>query len=247
MYRHALTLTKLLDSIAHEVRAVGKEIRGTVSVGIPNSMAARLAVPLFQQIRDELPFVELRVVEGITASLSQDLTSGGLDMAILYETDSLHGFERTPLLRERLYFVTSRNPVTRSRLKSSSIKLDEVATWPLVLPPRNNGIRILLEEEFQRARLKPTVLAEVTGVRTMLELVRLGVASCITIQVNLLTIYNQGDFLILPIREPELLRSAALFCPRLPSAQLATLEVKRIIEEQVRLALDQGTWPGAVA
>ena len=247
LYRHALAITKHAETAAQEVPRVDQEIRGKVAVGIPNSTAAVLAVPLLRAVRAEFPHVQLTIVEGLSGLLAEQLVSGRLDFSILFQTEPLRGFQCRPLLAERLHFVSADPRMVRSLARASGIGLAQVLGRPLILPPQPNGIRVLLEREALRAGLQPNVVADLTGVETMLAAVRAGIADTVMMAANAVGRVQESALAIVPVQAPVIERHASLFEPEqfaLPAAAACTRDILlRTVEALVR----DEAWPGARA
>lgn len=244
-YRNAVAVLKHVETATHEVKRLDKEVRGDVSVGIPNSTAAVLALRLLKAVRRELPHVQLTVVEGLSGLLAEQLAGGRLDFSILFDTQSMRGFVQTPLLAEKLHFVSADPAVVRKHAGKNGIALREVLGRPLILPPQPNGIRVLLEREALRAGLKPNVVAGVTGLDTMRAAVEAGVADSVMMAANALRQDAAGDLLVLPIRTPVIERNAGLFEPARFELPAAASCVRDIMLRLVRELVEHGQWPGA--
>lgn len=245
LYRHAQAVIKHVDAIGPSIHELDQEIRGAVTIGLPNSTADILAVPLLKRVREELPHVELCIAEGLSGMLAEQLTAGRLDLCILFQSEALRGFTHVPLMKERLHFVSTLAQAHEAYAGASAIALKEVAKWPLVLPPQPNGIRVLLEREAARANLRLQVVADLGGMRTMLSAVEAGVASSVTMAANAVAHGRRRNLLILPIRHPEIDRAAGLFQPQHFSLSAAARGVRDITLRLVASMMSQGKWPGA--
>lgn len=248
LYLHALAIVKHVDTAAHEVRQLDKEIRGHVAVGIPNSTAQVLAPPLLIAVREELPLVQLTLVEGLSGLLTEQLSSGRLDFSILFDAaEPVRGFRQRPLLAEQLHFV-SVDPKLRSKSGGNTgIALKDVLRRPLILPPQPNGIRALLEREALRLGLQPTVVADVTGVSTMLAAVRAGVGDTVMMAVNAQSGALDRSLIVRPVRSPVIERHACLFEPAQFALPAAAGRVRDILLRTVHRLIETGDWPGARA
>lgn len=244
LYRHALAIAKHVETATHEVKRIDKEIRGKVALGLPNSTAEVLALPLLEAVRSELPYVQLTIVEGLSGLLAEQLGSGRIDLSVLFDTEPVRGFQQTPLLAERLHFVSANPEMLRRRRSARGIPLQDVLARPLILPPQPNGTRVLLEREALRLGMRPIVVADVTGVATMLAAVRAGVADTVMMAVNARDGRNDG-LLVEPVRAPVIERHAALFAPSQYALPAATTCVRDILLRIVRDLMASGGWPGA--
>lgn len=246
LYRHAQEIIKQVDTIGQSIREMDKEVRGAVTIGLPSSTADFLAVPLLKAVRQELPHVELGIVEGLSGMLSEQLTAGRLDMCMLFETEAIRGFAHVPLLNERLHFVSTIPEAHAAYAGAHAITFKEVTKWPLVLPPKPNGIRVLLEREAARADLQLQVVAELSGMRTMLSAVQTGLASSVTTAANAVGHgRRRRNLLILPIRNPAIDRSIGLFQPQQFSLSVAARSVREVTLRLTIGLVAQGKWLGA--
>lgn len=245
LYRHAQAIIKYVDAIGQSIHEIDKEVRGTVTIGLPNSTADLLAVPLLKAVLQELPHVELGIVEGLSGMLSEQLMAGRLDLCILFETEAIRGFDRVPLLKERLHFISTLPAAHAAYAGARAINLKDLVKWPLVLPPKPNSIRVLLEREATRADLQLQVVADLSSMRTMLSAVEAGLASSVTMAANAVGHGRRKNLLMLPIRNPTIDRSASLFQPQQFSLSGAARSVREISLRLINGFITQGKWPGA--
>ncbi|MDB5858192.1 MAG: LysR family transcriptional regulator [Ramlibacter sp.] len=245
LYRNAVTILKHVETASQEVKRVDKEIRGSVAVGIPNSTAAVLALHLLTAVRQELPHVQLTIVEGLSGLLAEQLASGRLDFSILFDTEPMRGFVQKPLLAEKLHFVSADPEMIRTHGGKIGISLREVLRRPLILPPQPNGIRVLLEREASRVGLQPNVVAGVTGVQTMRAAVHAGVADSVMMAANAIREHGTGELLVQPIRAPVIERIAALCEPAQFALPAAASCVRDIMLRLVNELVSRDQWPGA--
>ena len=244
VYRHALAVAKHIEAATEEVRHVDKDVHGKVAVGLPHSTADVLALPLLKTVREQLPHVVISLHEGLSGVLGEQLASGQLDFSILFDTEPRRGFQATPLVAERLHFVSASAELLRAHSSSREISLQAVLQRPLILPPQPNGIRVLIEREALRADLKPHVIADITGVQTMLAAVKDGIADTVMMAANAPVTHAGQRLLVLPVGPPFIARTAALFEPSHFTLTTAAARVKEITLNLVSELVSQGAWPG---
>jgi len=245
MYLHAQAVIKHIEAAGDTIRSLDREVRGTVSVGIPSSTAAILALPLLTAVRAQLPLVELSIVEGLSGLLSEQLATAKLDLSVLFHDEPLRGFERLPLFIERLHFV-SVDPLARKKFgRARSIDFSEVVKWPLVLPSRPNSIRMLLEREALRANRELKVIAELSGVKTIVGAVESGLGSSIMMAANTIAMSPRKAAVFLPISNPIMDRTAWLFQPEHSSLTVAATRVRELVIQLVKSLITDKRWPGA--
>jgi LysR family nitrogen assimilation transcriptional regulator len=160
-------------------------LAGRVAVGLPNSVARVLAVPLTRAVREAMPEARLSISEGLSSGLQEGLASGRLDIVVLYNAQPSRELDIIPLLDEDLLLVRVRPPGLHEDPPPGPVTLQEVAAMPLVIPSRPNAIRMHVESEMAHAGLKPNVALEIDGVTAILDLVLDG-AGCAILSHNAL-------------------------------------------------------------
>jgi len=164
---HGRGVLHQIDRIREELSRVNGALSGRVSVGLPPTVAQILTVPLIRAIRTQLPHAKLAVSEGMTPYIIQGLTSGGLDVGLLYNPTPNPDIDTEPMIYEPLVLVglrakgASRGPIT----------LAEVVRLPLIMPGRLHTMRRLVEAEMAGISRKPNIVCEVDGYPATLALV----------------------------------------------------------------------------
>ncbi|MDO5625050.1 MAG: LysR substrate-binding domain-containing protein [Pseudomonadota bacterium] len=171
---HARGILHQVASTREALEHVRGGLAGRVALGLPPSVARALAVPLMQAFQAELPEARLAITEGLSASMQEQLLSGRLDVALLYNAQPLPGLELAPLASEELLLVQAASAAPQRR---RALPLPELARLPLVIPSRPNAIRMHVEAEMDAAACVPQVALEIDGVAAILDLVA-GGAGC---------------------------------------------------------------------
>lgn len=170
--------------ILHQVERVREDmgrvrggLAGRVAIGMPTSVSKVLTVPLSRAFCAHMPNAKLSISEGLSVAMQESLTSGRLDIALLYNTQPTPELEITKLLEEDLFLVEARGTMT-SR-DTQAISLRDLASIPLVIPSRPNALRTLLDAEMAAVNQRPTIALEIDGVAAMLDLVADGAGAAV--------------------------------------------------------------------
>jgi LysR family tcuABC transcriptional regulator len=123
-------------------------------------------------MKSRYPEVEIHIVESFSGYLSNMLNLRQLDLAVLFEIESAHSWEITPLLSEGLFALYS--PYFEITTPPDGLSLQQVVDLPLILPSRRHGFRRVLETRFAQIGLTPSAITEVDSLSFLLELVRSG-------------------------------------------------------------------------
>ncbi|MFT4241249.1 MAG: LysR substrate-binding domain-containing protein [Acidovorax sp.] len=160
-------------------------LSGRVAIGLPNSVARVMTVPLTRAFRQELPEARLSISEGLSSALLEGLASGRLDIVVLYNAQPARDIDVSHLIDEDLLLVRARPPGLAEDPPPGPIALADVARLPLVIPSRPNAIRMYVESEMASIDCRPEVALEIDGVSAILDLVADG-AGCAVLSRNAL-------------------------------------------------------------
>ncbi|CAN7609567.1 LysR family transcriptional regulator [Acidovorax sp. Leaf76] len=160
-------------------------LSGRVAIGLPNSVARVMTVPLTRAFRQELPEARLSISEGLSGAILEGLVSGRLDIVVLYNAQPSRDIDVAHLIDEDLVLVRVRPPGLAEDPPPGPIPLAEVARLPLIIPSRPNAIRMHVESEMANIGCRPEVALEIDGVSAILDLVADG-AGCAILSRNAL-------------------------------------------------------------
>jgi LysR family nitrogen assimilation transcriptional regulator len=183
-----------------------------------------------------MPDAQLSISEGLSASMQENLLSGRLDIALLYNATSTPGLELWPLVQEELWLVQPRPPGLLEDPPPPPISLKEVSQIPLVIPSRPNAIRMHVESEMAELGCRPQIALEIDGVTAILELVADGAGSAILSRNAVTRSIMPSAFVTRPISEPQLsIQLSTAVSSQRPSTmtQQATLNLIREKAQQL--------------
>ena len=136
-----------LDAIRSDVARLGTELTGDVRFGVIGTTARWLVAGLLDGLRVEHPRVRTVVVEASTTSLTLQLESGHLDLAVVnLPVDDLE-LATEPLFEEDLVLVA---PADHPLARHDRVTLAQLGEHPLLLSAPGTALRD--ELELQAAR-----------------------------------------------------------------------------------------------
>ncbi|MCW5234946.1 LysR substrate-binding domain-containing protein [Verminephrobacter eiseniae] len=194
LLKHGRSILHQVARTREELGRVRGALAGRVAIGLPPSIAKVLTVPLTRAFRAQLPDAALAISEGLSVAMQELLTTGLLDIALLYNTASGPGMETTALLEEDLFLVQRRSPgqPDAEALAQVPLPLDELSRFPLVIPTRPNALRMLVESELAARGRRPQISLEIDGVAAILDLVADG-AGCAVLPMNAVSTCGKPD------------------------------------------------------
>jgi len=226
LLEHGRGILHQVERAREELGRVRGALAGRVAVGLPPSVAKVLTVPLIREFRRRMPDATLSVSEGLSVAMQESLAQGRLDIALLYNAVPSPGIEVTPLLDEDLFLVERRGRKANA-VSASPISLRDVANLPLIIPSRPNAIRMLVETEMAKHRLRPHIALEIDGVAAILDLVEDGAGHAILSRTAVQTCARPQAFGMRPIGSPRL---RSKLTAAMSSQRPATLTQQAVLE-----------------
>ena len=237
LLEHARGILHQVERAREELGLQSGALAGRVAVGLPPSVAKVLTVPLVREFRARMPAATLSISEGLSMAMQQSLAHGLLDIALLYNTAATPDIEIAPLLEEELFLVQRHTGKGLPARSPKPVSLRAVAEAPLVIPSRPNAIRVLVEAELARARLRPRIALEIDGVAAILDLVEDGAGSAVLSRHAVQTAARPQAFAMHPIGPPRLRSKLVVATSSQRPATLTQKAVLALIRECVRALL----------
>jgi LysR family nitrogen assimilation transcriptional regulator len=197
---------------------------GRIVVGLPPSLARRLTLPLIDRFSREMPKAGLAVVEGFSVNMAEWLTSGRMDLALVYTP------EPQPQVEERLCLI---GPASMGQ--RSAVRFEELSDYPLVMPQRGQIFRKLMEAQATLSQVKLNVVWEVSSVPAILDLVRGGYGYAALTASALSSLEHGDELACIPIESPGIVST---LCMAQSSKKKSTPLIRRTSELLRELCLE---------
>lgn len=142
--RYAEAASVTLRQGVEAVTGQGVAVRPVVSLGALPSVAGTLVPAAAARLQTVAPHAVLRVETGASRWLLGDLRAGHLDVIVgrMPEPERMHGLRFAHLYSDRLAFVVRRgHPLAGA----AGAALEEILTYPAIVPPDAAVIRPLVE------------------------------------------------------------------------------------------------------
>ena len=163
--------------ILHQVELARQELRdrqaaptGKVVVGLPPSIGKLLTVRLVALFRERYGEASIGIVEGLSATMQEWLLLGRLDVALLYNPPANPQLEYERIRAGDVYLIGAGD----AKRFPATVRLADLARYPLIIPSRPNVFRNLIEAECARHDVKLDVTLEIDSIAAVLDLVERG-------------------------------------------------------------------------
>lgn len=238
-YREAQRIVKALDDLPGNVRKIGLEVTGRVSVGLPQSTALRYAMPLLESVGRLHRGITLELFDEPSGHLLMGLDSGRLDVAVMVNDDDWDLLDATLLMNEELFFVAPPAAVL-----PSAMPVSELCRHRLALPGLHHGVRALVEGAVRAGGGElPAPAIEANSIGIMLRAVETGLAASIQPWGAVADRLDAGTVQAVPLT-PRLWRKVRVCTARDAAPSKAVTEVRRLLLDLVREQVVAGRWRG---
>lgn len=209
-----------------EVRNAAGVPAGLVRIGVLPSMTRRLVPALFANLRDTAPGVRLRISEGFSGQLDEQLDSGHLDLAVINRYGPSPRQNEDVLATVPNYLVGAPG---HARVADATVDFRHLHGLPLVLPPAPNGLRLVLDQHARQQGIALDVALEVESLNAMKEVALAGHALTILPQFAVDDEVGAGRLAAAEIVNPQLPRSISLgLTQHHPLSRAARLVLSRL-------------------
>jgi len=225
LFDHSVAVLQLVSHAREDLGASRDEPVGRVTIGLPPSIGRQFTLPLIDRFKKELPAARLAIVEGLSSHIVEWVTTGRVDVGLVYNPNAQPGLEIVPLLQEELCLV-SFAPKDKSKV-AAPLPMKELSRYPLIVPERVHAMRRLLETQAALAGVKLDIAWEVSSVPSIIELVCAGYGHAVLTASGVAASARAGDLVIRPLVEPT---TASVLCLATSAHKRATPLIQRTMQ-----------------
>ncbi|WP_216901538.1 LysR substrate-binding domain-containing protein [Nocardia alni] len=176
LYTEALQILAACDQAALGARAIGRGLRGRLSIGFTRSSMYSVLPPALKAFHAAYPQVELKLYEMVTEEQADALHDGRIRVGIGRQSVRLEGCTSRVLLRERVMAVL---PPDHPAAAADAVDIAELAGSPLILFPKQaSSFSNLIESLYRDAGFIPHIDHRTFEIQTAVALVAAGLGVC---------------------------------------------------------------------
>lgn len=236
LYAHAVDILQAVAQAEADMGASRDAPLGRVTIGLPPSVGRQLTLPLIDSFRRQLPKARLAIVEGLSSHISEWISTGRVDLGLLYNPDAQPALEISPLIEEALCLVS---PAGADGPAAAALPLRLLPAHALIVPERGHAIRKLIETQAALAGLKLDIAWEVTSIAAIVDLVCAGYGHAV-LHASAVAASGRADQLqVRPLVEPRLISVLCLAVSAHKRPSPLMRQAQRLLGELVR-SLPQG-------
>jgi LysR family nitrogen assimilation transcriptional regulator len=144
---------------------------GHAVIGAPPSVSRSITSALVAEFKRRYPKATLRIVEGMSAHVHEWLTTGRVDVGLLYNPAPSPLLDTVPLASEPLFLIGRASGTTG---RGHPLALRDLPRYPLIVPSQPHAVRMFVETQLANAGCRIQVALEVDGIPSILDLVAAG-------------------------------------------------------------------------
>jgi LysR family nitrogen assimilation transcriptional regulator len=238
--QHARGVLETTAGAKRAIHSLGSAPSGRVVIGMPPSVGAVLTASIVRQFRSEFPKVSLGVMEGFSGHVLEWLTTGRIDVAVLYNAPRTSALVTDPLLTDELYLLGPvSDPADAGDGKIAAARLADI---PLILPSRPHGLRVLVDDFLAGIGVTPNVQVEIDAMPSTLSLVESGIGYTILSYSSVHHLLEAGRIRKWSIVQPAMTRSLVVATSTQRPVTKAARALVGFVRKQVDTLVAEGRW-----
>ncbi len=231
---HVRSAMDALQQARSEIAAARSTPRGIVVIAMPPSIGWVLTTALVRRCRTEHPDIHLHMMEGFSGHVAEWLSTGRIDIGIVYDAPRRPTLSAEPLFADELVLLgPTSDPAKVGDAPVAAARLGEI---PLILPAQPHGLRVLVDEVLAKLGVPPKLELEVEAMTATLSLVEQGAGYTILSETAAQHLLGTGRIRSWPIVAPVITRQLVLATSTQRPMSVATRVVSRMLREQARSA-----------
>lgn len=240
---HAVDILRRVDVAYDDVRQAADQPSGRVAVALPQSVAKFVTVPLVQAVVRQWPSIALQMVELSSGYIPQQLLHGLVDIGMTFGTENDARMRFTHVLDEQLVFVTSAQQLGTAAGQPSSIAVQDVARFAMVLPTTAQSLRRVIDGYMAQAGVEPRIAVEVNTIHEILALVAAGMGATILSYAAVSDLLAIHRLVALPLVRPAMARSIYVCRSATLPMSTAAAKVHRQLLATIAALVTGQRWP----
>ncbi len=201
LFEHGVGILQAVAQAREDMGASRDAPVGRVTIGVPPTIGRQLTLPLIDGFKRRMPGGRLAIVEGLSSHIVEWITTGRVDVGLLYNPDPQPALEITPVLEEPLCLVARADQAPASR---EPVALRSLAGLPLIMPERSHVIRRLLESQSVLLGLKLEIAWEVSSIAAIIDLVCAGYGHAVLTASAVAASGRSDELVARTLRDPPL-------------------------------------------
>jgi DNA-binding transcriptional LysR family regulator len=242
LLEHARRVTQTVEEARRAIHAFSEQGPAELVIGAQPTIARTVFGPIGSALRERFPQTRLRFAEGLSGSMFSWLSSGNIDVAVLYLPMQASGLKIDTLLHEQLRLIV---PGDQADIESE-FPVRRLGDVPLILPSAPHGLRSLAESLANRVGISLHVAMECdASISVTKRLVQSGCGYTLLPLAAVTEEVAQGTLRTSRLVGMDVGRDVALATAKNRPGSADLWGITQVMREQVRHIVSSGAWPDA--
>ena len=242
-YEHARAILKQVADARSAVVQSTTRPSGSVTLGLPHSISGALALPLLMAIRARYPEISLQLTEELSGNLADQLQSGRINLAVLFDDGQMKAFTSAPLLEEDLMFICRAGSAFDPG--GASVSFADALKQTLILPAQPQGVRPRIDNAARAAGLALANVIEINSIAILKSALLADMGATLLPAAPLQDQIDSGALVARALHDPALSRKVTLCASKNIPLTNAAAAVAKLVHQVARELCDSGGWRGA--
>ncbi|MFN3526415.1 MAG: LysR family transcriptional regulator [Paracoccus sp. (in: a-proteobacteria)] len=240
--RRACAIIEDVENLQVEITGAARTLSGTVTLGLPPTVAEILATHMIERTMQTYPDVKLRIVSGFSGHVQDWLMRGKVDLGVAYDGQRSAKIHAQAIIIEQLFLIQQAG--ADGGRDGVPVDAHDALSQPLILPNPEHGLRGRIESIAQERMIDLNVVLEIDILSTMLAFVERGMGSTILPLVSVIDQVRAGRLIARPIVRRAIDRKLILMTSlNRPGSRLIT-GMADFVTSEVHQLVTSGSWPG---
>lgn len=202
---HIGRIDSVIEDALQDLSSHAQGVAGQVVIGTGATACIHLLPPILKNLRTTFPKLDVRVCTGNTETILKAVEENRIDLALVTLPAAGRSLHVTPLLEDEMVAIFAPD---QPDLKAS-INAETLSSLPLVVFEAGSSTRLLINQWFQHAGVRPKPVMELGSIEAIKEMVSAGLGYSIVPRIAVATAHHQRNLQIRSLT-PPLSRSLSL-------------------------------------
>ena len=200
---HSRVLIQQDRDLRSRLQQLDRQQPAQVKLALTASLVHLIAGSVIEDVRAQLPDIRLEIVEGPSELIADWIQNDRADFGLGFGSFPMRGVESTPVLRERLFYLSAPSQ------GGGFIRLADLLSLslPLALPNEESSIRHIIEAAAKTIDMPVIGTYELASLDANRAIARRGIAGAIVPYGGIADDVGRGDLSARMIVEPKLERT----------------------------------------
>ncbi len=239
LYVHAKAILRAMAAAEEDLREIGGEVSGEVSLGLSFSAVRAIGTNLIKKVLSDHPRVKLSMSENLSGANLVDLMKSDVDLALVFNPPHESGLKSTPVLEEKLICVGRKEIIGDTH---APIRFSDMLELPIIVLRQGLSARAILDDVTLLRRLEEKAKLQINSVNAITSSLVEGLGCVIGTKLFMQEPIDQRQLHFRPIIEPELSRTLHIceLAERPPTVALET--VREIVLTLIAESIQDNVW-----